>query len=70
MPINMNHRHRLTTAEAARYLGVTSRFLEMDRYYSNQEGKDPSIPYVKLGYRTIRYNLTDLDRYLDDNRVG
>lgn len=40
----------LTTKEAAAMLGVSQAFLERDRWMG------ATIPYVRIGKRTIRYN--------------
>lgn len=49
----------LTTKEAAKYLGVSKAFLERDRWAGSR------IPFVKVGSRTVRYRLSDLEAYLD-----
>ena len=49
----------LTTAEAAAYLGVSKAFLERDRWAGAR------IPFIRVGSRTVRYRLTELDAYLD-----
>ena len=49
----------LTTKEAASYLCVSTAFLERDRWAGAR------IPYIKVGSRTVRYRLSDLDSYLD-----
>ena len=48
----------LTTQEAADYLGISSSFLERDRWAGAQ------IPFVRVGRRTVRYQLSELDNYL------
>lgn len=48
----------LTTAEAARYLGLATSTLNKWRVY----GYGPA--FVKLG-RAVRYRKDDLDRYLE-----
>lgn len=52
----------LTTKEAARYLGVSASFLERDRW------SGPTIPYIKLGNRAVRYQLSDLERFIESRR--
>ena len=49
----------LDTKQAAKYLGVSAAFLERDRWAGAR------IPFVKLGTRSIRYRVSDLDRYID-----
>lgn len=51
----------LTTPQAADYLGVSRAFLERDRWAG------PRIPFVKLGSRSIRYRLPDLDAYIEQS---
>lgn len=48
----------LTTEEAAEFLGMSFQFLERDRW------KGATIPYVRVGSRSIRYRLEDLENYL------
>lgn len=52
----------LTTAQAAKYLGVSRSFLERDRWAGAR------IPYVVIGSRSVRYRLEDLDAYVDRQR--
>ena len=55
-------KRRLNPSEAADYLGIKPRTLKSWR-------KDRRIPYYHLGWRTIVYDVRDLDRYLECNRV-
>ena len=50
--------HLLTTKEAARYLGVSTAFLERDRWAGAR------IPFIKIGTRTVRYKLSELEAYI------
>jgi excisionase family DNA binding protein len=50
----------ITTQEAATYLGVSKAFLERDRWAGAR------IPFIKVGSRAVRYRLSDLDAYLDN----
>lgn len=59
----------LTTEEAAALLGVTRRFLDKDRYIARQNGTPPTIPYIALGYRTIRYRRSDVLAFLAASRI-
>ena len=56
-------RDLINTLEAADYLNVSSAFLERDRW----RGGD--IPYIRIGPRAIRYDLEQLDEYIDRNTV-
>ena len=50
-------------SEAASYLGLSEATLERDRW----RGGD--IPYIKVGPRAIRYDLNQLDAYLESKTV-
>jgi predicted DNA-binding transcriptional regulator AlpA len=57
-------RHRLVKQDkAAEYLGLSEATLERDRW----RGGD--IPYIRIGPRAIRYDLEQLDEYIDRNTV-
>lgn len=58
---SLRHGRLLTTAQAAAYLGVSKAFLERDRWAGAR------IPFVRIG-RTIRYDLGDLENYIDAHR--
>ncbi len=49
----------LTTEQAAHYLGVSRAFLERDRWAGAK------IPFIRLGTRSIRYRLDDLEAYVE-----
>ena len=50
----------LTPAQAAKYLGLTTRFLEARRY----RGGGP--PYIAIGSRVVRYQKAALDEWLSE----
>jgi hypothetical protein len=50
-------------SEAASYLGLSEATLERDRW----RGGD--IPYIKIGPRAIRYDLEQLNKYIEHNTV-
>jgi len=50
-------------SEAASYLGLSEATLERDRW----RGGD--IPYIKVGPRAIRYDLEQLNKYIEHNTV-
>jgi predicted DNA-binding transcriptional regulator AlpA len=52
----------LTTKDAAAFLGVSAAFLERDRW-ANVE-----VPYVRVGSRAVRYQLSELEAYVNSNR--
>ena len=49
----------LTTAEAAKFLGVSKAFLERDRWAGAR------VPFIKVGSRAVRYRLSDLNDYIE-----
>ncbi len=53
---------RLTSREASAYLGVSLRVMAELR-------ATRQIAYFKHGHRTVSYDATDLDRYLDSRRI-
>ena len=48
----------MSPKEAAAYLGVSAKFLENDRWMG------PSIPYVRVGHRSVRYRAQDLEEFI------
>lgn len=48
----------LTTKEAARFLGVSTAFLERDRWAGAR------IPFVRVGARAVRYRVAVLEAYI------
>lgn len=49
-------------AGAAEYLGTTERHVRELKYRRE-------IPFVKLG-RSLRFDIRDLDRWIEDNKVA
>lgn len=49
----------LSTKQAAQYLSVSAAFLERDRVEAAR------IPFVKLGTRSVRYRVQDLDQFIE-----
>jgi excisionase family DNA binding protein len=60
--VKIPERRLLVLDEAAEYLGIRPRTLE-------KLAHDGHMAYVKLG-RATRYDLADLDAYVDRNRRG
>jgi excisionase family DNA binding protein len=56
------HRRWLNTDQAADYLGCSKNFLDKDRSQFHR------IPFSRLG-RVIRYDINDLDGYLEAAKV-
>ena len=50
-------------SEAAEYLGLSEATLERDRW------RGGNIPYIRVGPRAIRYDLEQLNEYIDRNTV-
>jgi excisionase family DNA binding protein len=53
----------LKAGAAAQYIGVSVRHL-------HDLASTGTIPYIKIGTRTILYDVTDLDHFLDSRKVG
>ena len=49
--------------EAAEYLGLSEATLERDRW------RGGNIPYIRVGPRAIRYDLEQLNEYINRNTV-
>ena len=49
----------LTTKQAAQILGVSTAFLERDRWAGAR------VPFVKVGSRAVRYRHSDLLAYIE-----
>ena len=49
----------VTTEQAANYICMSKAFLERDRWAGAR------IPFIKVGSRAVRYRLSDLDTFLD-----
>ena len=52
----------LNTQQAAEFLGVSTAFLERDRWAGAR------VPYIKVGSRAVRYQLNDLELYVQSCR--
>lgn len=52
----------LRTEEAATFLGLSKAFLERDRWAG------PTIPFIRVGSRAVRYRLADLESYISGKR--
>jgi len=58
-----NEQEWYTSKEAAKYIGLSTSFLEKDRI-----AKIPQIPFTKHGHRTCRYHKSSLDAWLSLDR--
>jgi len=59
---NEIRRERLTEAETAHYIGMSRPWLRLQR----MRGTGPA--FIKIG-RAVRYDIRDLDRWLELHRV-
>ena len=50
--------------------GAASEYLGISRRYLHDLTKQARIPYSKIGPRCLVYDIADLDRFLDECRVG
>ena len=64
------HGEMLTTKEAAAFLNVSMAFLERDRCVGPSVGSGSTIPYVRVGSKTVRYRRTDLEAHISKNLIG
>lgn len=58
----------LRDVEAAKYLGLSASTLRQSRVNGSRENRMPPPPFVRLG-RSIRYDIDDLNRWINANRV-
>ena len=56
--------------EAARYIGMSVAFLRKSRMEGRRKNRTPGPPYLRIGGRSIRYSLRDLDAWLLEHRVA
>jgi len=54
--------HLLNTQQTATLLGVSKAFLERDRWAGAK------IPFIRIGSRTVRYRLEDINTYIESNQ--
>ena len=54
--------HLLTQQQAAEYLGLTPRFLEMRRFNGN------GPPHIRISSRCVRYLMSDLQTWVEGRR--
>ena len=65
MGLNGGGKRFVSDLEAAPFLGLSVQTLRNWRI----KEINPGPPFVRLGTRTIRYAITDLEAYIADNRV-
>lgn len=61
-------KHCLTEQEAAQYIGMSRSFLRQNRMNGLIGNRTPGPPYVKIG-RSVRYQLSDLNIWLEQHRI-
>lgn len=59
----MPNKERVNSPGAARYMDISIAQLKMLR-------ERRLIPYIKIGHRTILYQIQDLDRYINRCKVS
>ena len=52
----------MTEKETARLLGVSSAMLVASRFH-----RRPLLPFVRVGKRAIRYRLSDIQSFIEQN---
>lgn len=57
----------LTERDAAAYIGFSRAFLANARSYGDLPGRTAAPPFIKIG-RIIRYDLRDLDSWIEAHR--
>lgn len=55
---------------AAQYIGVTPRQLRMWRERAPDDPGEKGPPFIRLGHRTVVYDLRDLDAFLEQKRAA
>lgn len=64
----MSGRELLDEGAAASVIGMSVSFLRMARLRGNVGNRTPAPPYFKMG-RSVRYDRSDLERWLTDRRI-
>ena len=64
----MDKRTLVDEKEASRYIGMSVAWLRVSRCQGNYGGRTPAPPFYKIG-RSVRYDLQDLDAWLETHRV-
>ena len=61
-------RRALIEAAAAEYISMSVSFLRQSRMDGVREHRTPGPKWVKLGRRSVRYLVEDLDAWLEQHR--
>jgi predicted DNA-binding transcriptional regulator AlpA len=59
----------LTEQEAAQYIGMSRSFLRQHRMNGARNKRTIAPGHIRVGTRTIRYLIEELDAWLDENKV-
>ena len=58
----------ISERDAAQYIGMSQSFLRQDRMNGFRKKRTKGPVFIRIG-RNIRYHISDLDAWLDDNKV-
>ena len=64
----MNEKRLVTEAEAAKYISISRSFLRKSRMDGNRLNHTPAPPFIRVTNRAIRYDIRDLDSWIESNR--
>jgi predicted DNA-binding transcriptional regulator AlpA len=51
-------------------LGIAPQTLAVWRHRKNNGKTAPDLPYVKIGRRAIRYRLSDVKKFIEQNHTA
>jgi len=63
----MNSQKLLTEKQAAEYLGMSRSFLRQGRMAGIRKNCTPAPDWRKIGTRSIRYSIDDLNDWIDSH---
>jgi len=61
----LSAKRALTEPEAARYIGMSRSFLRQNRSIGVRGNRTPGPRYIRVGNRSVRYLIEDLDVWLE-----
>ena len=59
----------LTELETSKYIRMSCSFLRKARMNGMRKGHTPGPPFIRIG-RAIRFDVRDLDAWLEEHRCG
>lgn len=59
------HKRAFTEAEAATYISMSRSFLRQSPMNGNRENRTPGPRWRRMGARSVRYMIEELDAWLD-----